>query len=134
MGCTAELAADIWERRQEILESGIGPEDMPDSLDLELAELEYSLGCPFVDFFDRGKREQQQAEEAQAWNQWFTTLNSGDGGVWSELSDRMQALYDAEECYFYDLCRVSCLQESCVEVRGGTSSEDRAGETTTSNT
>jgi hypothetical protein len=69
MGCTAEFAADIWERRQEIIESGIGPEDMPDSLDQELAELEHSLGCPFVEFHDRGKREQQQAEEAQAWNQ-----------------------------------------------------------------
>lgn len=107
MGCTAELAADVWAREQEIAESQILSEDMPDALDQELAALEHSLGCSFIDSFYAGKASHLVEEEAKAWNQWFLKLNNGDGGVWSELSDRIEALYDAEECYFYDCYRLA---------------------------
>jgi len=110
VGCTAELAADVWAKEQEISESGILPEDMPDALDQELAALEHSLGCSYIDSFYAGKASHLVEEEAKAWNQWFATLNNGDGGIWSELSDRMQALYDAEECYAYDCYRLHTEQ------------------------
>jgi len=112
MGLTAELAADMWELEQEISESGILSEDMPDSLDQELAVLERSLNCPFVDFFYADKTDHLEKEQADAWNQWFSRLNNGDGDAWSELSDRMEALYDAEECYFYDLYRLAIEKEN----------------------
>jgi hypothetical protein len=110
MGLTAELAADIWTREREISESQILPTDMPDALDQELAALERSLGGSFVDSFYAGKTTHLVEEEAKAWNEWFATLNNGEGGIWSELSDRMEALYDAEERYFYDCYRLAVEQ------------------------
>ena len=110
MGFTAELAAETWELEQGISESEILPKDMPDTLDRELAALEHVLGCPFVDSFYAGKTSHLVEEEANAWNQWFRQLNNGDGGIWSELSDRIQALHDAEECYFYDCYRLAVEQ------------------------
>lgn len=107
MGFTAELAAETWELEQEISESGILPEDMSDTLDRELTAPERVLDCTFVDSFYAGKTSHLFEEEANAWNQWFRQLNNGDGGIWSELSDRMEALYDAEECYFYDCYRLA---------------------------
>ena len=116
MGFTAELAADTWELDQETLESEILPEDMPDALDRELAALERVLDCTFVDFFYADMMSHLVEEEANAWNQWFRQLNNGDGGIWSELSDRMEALYDAEECYFYDCYRLAVEQEGITRV------------------
>jgi len=110
MGFTAELAADVWAREQEIAESQILSEDMPDTLDQELAALERVLRCTFVDFFYAHKTSHLVEEEAKAWNEWFATLNNGEGGIWSNLSDRMEALYDAEECYFYDCYRLAVEQ------------------------
>lgn len=118
MGFTAELAANAWERRQATLESGILPEDMPDTLDRELAALERVLGCTFVDSFYAGKMSHLVEEEANAWNQWFKQLNNGDGGVWSELSDRMEALYHVEECYFYDCYRLAVEQGDAARAHG----------------
>ncbi|RIE17701.1 hypothetical protein SMC1_00515 [Candidatus Cryosericum septentrionale] len=118
MGFTAELATEIWERQQVILESGVTSEDMPDVLDRELAALERSLGRSFVDSFYAGKMSHLVEEEANAWNQWFRQLNNGDAGVWSELSDRMQALYDAEECYFYDCYRLAVEQGDAARAHG----------------
>ena len=106
MGCIAELAAGVWAREQETLESQILSEDMPDTLDRELAALERSLGGSFVDSFYAAKTTHLDKEEAKAWNEWFATLNNGEGGIWSNLSDRMEALYDAEECYAYDCYRL----------------------------
>lgn len=119
MGFTAELAAEIWERQQVILESGVTSEDMPDALDQELAAVERVLGCRFVDFFYASQTRHQDEEEAKAWNQWFATLNSGDGGVWSELSDRMEALYDAEECYAYDCYRLRIEKDGIARANEG---------------
>ena len=110
MGLTAELAADMWELEQEISESGILSEDMLDTLDQELAELERSLKCPLVNSFYADKTSHLEEEEADAWAEWYAKLNNGDGGIWSELSDRMQALYDAEECYAYDCYRLHTEQ------------------------
>jgi hypothetical protein len=118
MGFTAELAADVWGERKETLESGILPEDMPDTLDRELAALERVLGCTFVDFFYAGKTKHLVEEEAKAWNEWFATLNNGEGGIWSNLSDRMEALYDAEECYFYDCYRLAVEQGDAARAHG----------------
>jgi len=111
MGWMAELAADIWAREQEVSESQILPTDMPDALDQELAALERSLGGSFVDSFYAGKTSHLVEEQANAWNQWFRQLNNGDGGVWSELSDRIQALYDAEERHAYDCYLLRIEQE-----------------------
>jgi hypothetical protein len=119
MGCTAELAAEIWERQQEILESGVTSEDMPGALDQELAALERSLGSSFVDWFDSLKTGHLPEEETDAWNQWFRQLNNGDGGIWSELSDRMEALYDAEECYAYNCYRLALEQEAATRANEG---------------
>ena len=116
MGCTAELAADMWERQQEILESGVTSEDMPDGLDQEMAALERSLGCTFVDFFYASQTRHQDEEEVKAWNQWFQELNEGEGGISSELSDRMEALYHAEECYAYDCYRLRFEQEDAARA------------------
>ena len=116
MGFTAELAADIWERQQEISESQISSTDMPDALDQELAELERSLKCPLVDSFYAGKTSHLDEEEMNAWTEWFLKLNNGEGGIWSELSDRMQALYDAEECYSYDCYRLAVEQEGVARA------------------
>ncbi|MHB8107479.1 MAG: hypothetical protein ACYDH4_08665 [Candidatus Cryosericum sp.] len=118
MGWMAELAADAWERERKIAESQILPTDMPDSLDQELTALEHSLGCSFIDSFYAGKASHLVEEEAKAWNQWFLKLNNGDGGVWSELSDRMEALYDAEECYFYDCYRLSIEKDGIACAHG----------------
>jgi hypothetical protein len=107
MSITAELAADIWEREQEVAASEVLQEDMSNALDQELAILERSLGRTFVDSFYAGKTSCLDNEEADAWTEWYVKLNNGDGGVWSELPDRMQALYDAEECYFYDCYRLA---------------------------
>lgn len=96
-----------YSNRQATLESGILPEDMSYTLDQELAALERSLGQSFVDFFYADKTSHLVEEEANAWNQWFRQLNNGEGGIWSDLSDRMEALYDAEECYFYDCYRLA---------------------------
>jgi len=116
MGLTAELAADMWELEQEISESGILSEDMLDTLDQELAELERSLKCPLVDSFYAGKTSHLDEEEMNAWTEWFLKLNNGEGGIWSELSDRMQALYDAEECYSYDCYRLAVEQEGVARA------------------
>jgi len=116
LGFTAEFSADMWERQQEILESGVTSEDMPDALDQELAALERVLGCTFVDSFYAGKTSHLVEEEANAWNQWFRQLNNGDGGIWSELSDRMQALYDVEEYYSYDCYRLVVEKEDIVRA------------------
>jgi GAF domain-containing protein len=116
MGFTAELAADVWAREQEIAESQILSEDMPDTLDQELAALERVLGCTFVDFFYAHKTSHLVEEEAKAWNEWFATLNNGEGGIWSELSDRIQALYDAEECHAYDCYRLAVEREDLARV------------------
>jgi len=113
MGFTAEVAADMWERQQETLEWEITPKDMADALDREIAALERPLDCPFVDSFYADKTNHLDEEETDAWNQWFATLNNGDGGVWSELSDRMEELYRAEECYAYDCYRL-CLEREGV--------------------
>jgi len=118
MGCTAELAADVWAREQETLESQILSEDMPDALDRELAALEYVLGCPFVDFFYAGKTSHLVEEEAKAWNEWFATLNNGEGGIWSNLSDRMEEVYLAEECYAYDCYRLRIEKDGITHVHG----------------
>jgi hypothetical protein len=118
MGCTAELAADVLAREQETLESQILSEDMPDALDRELAALECSLGGSFVDSFYAHKTSHLVEEEANAWNQWFRQLNNGDGGIWSELSDRMEALYDAEECYFYDCYRLRIEKDGIACAHG----------------
>lgn len=118
MGWMAELAADAWERERKIAESQIRPTDMPDSLDQELTALEHSLGCSFIDSFYAGKASHLVEEEAKAWNQWFLKLNNGDGGVWSELSDRMEALYDAEECYFHDCYRLSIEKHGIACAHG----------------
>ena len=116
MGLTAELAADMWELEQEISESEILPKDMLDTLDQELAELERSLKCPLVDSFYAGKTSHLDEEEMNAWTEWFLKLNNGEGGIWSELSDRMQALYDAEECYSYDCYRLAVEQEGVARA------------------
>jgi len=118
MGCTAELAAGVWAREQEIAESQILSEDMPDALDRELVALEHILGCPFVDFFYAGKTSHLVGEEAKAWNEWFATLNNGEGGIWSNLSDRMEALYDAEERYFYDCYRLRIEKDGIACAHG----------------
>lgn len=118
MGCTAELATEIWERQQVILESGVTSEDMPDALDRELAALERSLGGSFVDFFYAGKTSHLVEEEANAWNQWFRQLNNGEGGICSNLSDRMEALYDAEERYFYDCYRLRIEKDGITRAHG----------------
>jgi len=89
---------------------------MPDALDQELAALERSLGRSFVDSFYAGKTSHLVEEEANAWNQWFRQLNNGDGGIWSELSDRMQALYDVEEYYSYDCYRLVVEKEDIVRA------------------
>jgi len=116
LGFTAEFSADMWERQQEISESQISSTDMPDALDQELAALERSLGRTFVDSFHAGQTSHLDEEEANAWNQWFRQLNNGDGGIWSELSDRMQALYDAEECYSYDCYRLVVEKEDIARA------------------
>lgn len=118
MGCTAELAAGVWAREQEIAESQILSEDMPDALDQELAALECSLGGLFVDSFYAGKTAHLVEEEAKAWNEWFATLNNGEGGIWSNLSDRMEALYDAEERYFYDCYRLRIEKDGITRAHG----------------
>lgn len=115
MGLTAEPAANIWKRQQETMASGTFPEAMSDALDQELAVLEGSLNCLFVDWFYADKTNHLEEEEAKAWTQWFKQLNNGDGGVWSELSDRMQALYDAEECYSYDCYRLRVEKENVAQ-------------------
>lgn len=118
MGFTAEVATEIWERQQVILESGVTSEDMPDALDQELAALERSLGRSFVDSFYAAKTSHLVEEEANAWNQWFRQLNNGEGGIWSNLSDRMEALYDAEECYAYDCYRLRIEKDGITRAHG----------------
>ena len=44
MGLTAELAADIWDRAQQILDLQVTPEDMANPLDQESTPLRHSLG------------------------------------------------------------------------------------------
>lgn len=116
MEFTAELVAETWELEQEISESEILPKDMLDTLDQELAELERSLKCPLVNSFYADKTSHLEEEEADAWAEWYAKLNNGDGGIWSELSDRMEALYDAEECYAYDCYRLAVEQEGITRV------------------
>ena len=118
MGFTAELAADVWGERQETLESGILPEDMPDALDQELAALEHVLGFTFVDSFYARKTTHMVEEEAKAWNEWFATLNNGEGGIWSNLSDRMEEVYHAEECYAYDCYRLRIEKDGITRAHG----------------
>lgn len=94
MGFTAELAADIIEERQLLIDDQVTPEDMPDLFDLEVKAIEQQLGCSIPEW-DTCNNDQRLL------SRYYSDLDNdddeGDGELEEFLSEMEQDYLEMED-------------------------------------
>jgi len=97
MGCTAELAADIIEERQLVIDDQVTLDDMPDLFELEVNAMERQLGCTIPEWELRN-------DEQRLLNRYYEDVDDddgeGDGELEEFLSDMEHDFLEMEEANY----------------------------------
>ena len=93
MGCTGELAADIIEERQLVIDDQVTLDDMPGLFDLEVITMERQLGCGIPEWKLRN-------DEQRLLNRYYADLDEDDGELEEFLSDIEQDGLEMEEANY----------------------------------
>jgi hypothetical protein len=97
MGCTAELAADIIEERQLVIDDQVTLDDMPDLFELEVNAMERQLGCTIPEWELRN-------DEQRLLNRYYADVDDddgeGDGELEEFLSDMEHDFLEMEEANY----------------------------------
>jgi len=97
MGCTAELAADIIEERQLVIDDQVTLDDMPDLFELEVNAMERQLGYTIPEWELRN-------DEQRLLNRYYADVDDddgeGDGELEEFLSDMEHDFLEMEEANY----------------------------------
>ena len=97
MSFTAELAADIIEERQLVIDNQVTLDDMPDLFELEINAMERQLGCSIPEW-------KLCNDEQRLLDRYYADLDEddgeGDGELEEFLSDMEQDCLEMEEANY----------------------------------